>query len=103
MNKHEQTEIIEGAIRRSRFYRGGESFEASDFTGGNLPRKTGGDVTAKRIGQILHAMVLTGELEKTGPVNYRKAGGARPWLSKPWRSHSNAEIGVESMQFGVMA
>lgn len=59
--------------------------------------------TTKKVGDICNVLVDDGLLEKyvdrdqKGMVSYRKRVHGREYLSKAWRKHTDAELGIEEL------
>ena len=50
-----------------------------------------------KVWQAMRELCRDGKLEKVGPGVWRKSSDAQAWLTRPWRKHSNEELGIDPL------
>ena len=94
-------ERMKQAVRDSEAFRGNKVFRCGDARLWISRRCL--SVSSQRAAEVLRDMIDSGELERLEGHRYQRRSSARRELRRPWRTISNQELGIESMQFGVMA
>jgi hypothetical protein len=82
--KKTETEMIENALRNSRFWRSGEPFTANDCHVAITSCKSLKHVDRRQVQTVLYALLQNATIEKAGQKTYRVRNSKRALISRPW-------------------
>ena len=84
----------EAAIKGSRFFKSGEVFTLSEAWSA-LAALKGGQLSQSRVEEVLNDMIRNGIIDRVGDRRYRAQCLVKRFMSKAWRKHSDAQLGIE--------
>lgn len=89
---------MQECFRNSSFWRDYEVFRTSDFAKVcNANRPADNRIDRQRCNQVIGEMCKADQVERVGERgNYKRRSNSRYWLTRPWRKHTNRQLGIDA-------